>query len=80
MAEPENSNKPPEASPPADADGAKTDIDFSAGLAGFLAAGNISLGFTSYQTGRLYLIGSTKRNIRRQWVWQATASASIWGR
>lgn len=37
---------------------AKTDINFSAGLAGFLASNKISIGFTSYQTGRLYLIGS----------------------
>ena len=45
--------------PPAkEPDAGKTDINFSAGLAGFLAASNISLGFTSYQTGRLYLIGS----------------------
>ncbi|MBQ0771771.1 MAG: TIGR03032 family protein [Sphingomonadales bacterium] len=33
------------------------DIDFSQGLAGFLASNNISIGFTSYQTGRLYLVG-----------------------
>ncbi len=37
----------------------KTDINFSAGLANFLHSNNISLGFTSYQTGRLYLIGSS---------------------
>ncbi|MEP3451895.1 MAG: TIGR03032 family protein [Parasphingorhabdus sp.] len=36
----------------------KIDINFSPGLAGFLATNNISLGFTSYQTGRLYLVGS----------------------
>ena len=36
----------------------KTDINFSAGLAEFLSSNNISLGFTSYQTGRLYLVGS----------------------
>lgn len=44
------------ASPPVTPD--KTDIHFSPGLAAFLSANNISLGFTSYQTGRLYLVGS----------------------
>ncbi|WP_299324191.1 TIGR03032 family protein [Parasphingopyxis sp.] len=39
---------------------AKIDIDFSKGLAGFLATRNISIAFTSYQTGRLYLIGHGK--------------------
>ncbi len=38
----------------------KTDINFSAGLAGFLASNKLSIGFTSYQTGRLYLIGSSQ--------------------
>lgn len=36
---------------------AKVDISFSRGLAPFLAANAISLAFTSYQSGRLYLIG-----------------------
>ncbi|WP_417590417.1 TIGR03032 family protein [Parasphingorhabdus sp.] len=57
-ATPENTNKPTEASPPAQPDAGKIDIDFSHGLATFLATNNISLGFTSYQTGRLYLVGS----------------------
>ncbi len=35
----------------------KTTISFSLGLADFLAANDISIGFTSYQTGRLYLVG-----------------------
>lgn len=35
----------------------KTTISFSLGLSDFLAANDISIGFTSYQTGRLYLIG-----------------------
>lgn len=35
----------------------KIDISFSRGLAGFLAAQNFSVAFTSYQTGRLYLVG-----------------------
>ena len=35
----------------------KIDINFSRGLAEFLAGNKISLAFTSYQTGRLYLIG-----------------------
>ena len=34
-----------------------TDINFSGGLAGFLAANDISFGFTSYQSGRLYIVG-----------------------
>tara|TARA_R110000824_G_scaffold163733_8_gene339540 strand:- start:13331 stop:14506 length:1176 start_codon:yes stop_codon:yes gene_type:complete len=54
---PENTNTPtdaPSATPP---EAGKIDIDFSPGLAGFLASNNISIGFTSYQTGRLYLVG-----------------------
>jgi len=44
--------------PPTAADEAgKIDINFSAGLSAFLASNNISIGFTSYQTGRLYLVG-----------------------
>lgn len=35
----------------------KTDISFSSGLKAFLAANNISLAFTSYQSGNLYLFG-----------------------
>ena len=35
----------------------KTDITFSGGLHGFLSANGISLAFTSYQTGMLYLFG-----------------------
>lgn len=35
----------------------KIDINFSRGLAAFLAGNGISIAFTSYQTGRLYLIG-----------------------
>ena len=37
----------------------KTDLNFSGGLARFLADSNCSIAFTSYQTGKLYLIGST---------------------
>ena len=55
---PENTNKPTAAAPLTPPDAGKIEIDFSHGLAAFLAANNISLGFTSYQTGRLYLIGS----------------------
>ena len=33
------------------------EISFSPGLPAFLAQHNISLAFTSYQTGRLYLAG-----------------------
>ncbi len=39
------------------ANSGKFDIQFSKGLAAFLAQQNISIAFTSYQTGRLYLIG-----------------------
>ena len=53
-----NTTNPTQAAPPTQPDAAKIDIDFSHGLAAFLAANDISLGFTSYQTGRLYLIGS----------------------
>lgn len=35
----------------------KIDISFSRGLADFLKQQNISIAFTSYQTGKLYLIG-----------------------
>ena len=35
----------------------KTNINFSGGLPGFLKSQDISLAFTSYQTGRLYLAG-----------------------
>ena len=52
-------NTPTPAPSDAPAEAGKIDINFSGGLAGFLAANNISLGFTSYQTGRLYLIGSS---------------------
>ncbi|MEH6757386.1 MAG: TIGR03032 family protein [Parasphingorhabdus sp.] len=40
-----------------DTEAEKTVITFSPGLAGFLAENDISIGFTSYQTGRLYLVG-----------------------
>jgi len=35
----------------------KVDLTFSNGLAKWLAANDVSLAFTSYQTGRLYLVG-----------------------
>ena len=54
---PENTNTPTEAPPANTPEAGKIDIDFSQGLAGFLASNNISIGFTSYQTGRLYLVG-----------------------
>lgn len=54
---PENTNTPTEAPPANTPEADKIDIDFSHGLAGFLASNNISIGFTSYQTGRLYLVG-----------------------
>ena len=34
----------------------RTDISFSGNLYGFLASRNISLSFTSYQTGNLYIL------------------------
>ena len=42
---------------PKDTKPAKIDINFSRGLAKFLASNNISIAITSYQTGRLYLMG-----------------------
>ncbi len=36
----------------------KTDISFSGGMYGFLANNRVSLGFTSYQSGGLYLLGA----------------------
>ena len=54
---PENRNVPTDAGPTAAAEAGNIDISFSPGLTAFLAASNISIGFTSYQTGRLYLIG-----------------------
>ncbi|GAB5489206.1 MAG: TIGR03032 family protein [Parasphingorhabdus sp.] len=54
---PDETNKPTQAPPTAAEEAGKIDINFSQGLAGFLAANEISLGFTSYQTGRLYLVG-----------------------
>ncbi|MEO9634825.1 MAG: TIGR03032 family protein [Parasphingorhabdus sp.] len=57
-ATPENTNKPTEAQPNAQPEAGKIDINFSHGLAGFLASNAISIGFTSYQTGRLYLVGA----------------------
>ena len=47
-----------EATPQEPAKQTKIDINFSGGLAGFLSSQNLSFAFTSYQTGRLYLIGS----------------------
>ncbi|MEO9600226.1 TIGR03032 family protein [Parasphingorhabdus sp.] len=54
---PEDRNTPTDAAPTAAAEAANIDISFSPGLAAFLATNNISIGFTSYQTGRLYLVG-----------------------
>ncbi len=42
---------------PAGKDADDITISFSLGLADFLATHDISIGFTSYQTGRLYLVG-----------------------
>jgi len=54
---PEDRNIPTEAAPTAAAEAGTIDISFSPGLTAFLASNNIAFGFTSYQTGRLYLIG-----------------------
>lgn len=56
--EPKTTNKPTEAPAAAEENSGKIDINFSQGLAPFLASNNISIAFTSYQTGRLYLIGA----------------------
>ncbi len=55
--EPGSTNKPTQAPPTPAEEAGKIDISFSQGLAAFLAANTISIGFTSYQTGRLYLAG-----------------------
>ena len=54
---PENRNVPTDVAPTAAAEAGKIDISFSPGLSSFLKTNDISIGFTSYQTGRLYLIG-----------------------
>ncbi|WP_417613241.1 TIGR03032 family protein [Parasphingorhabdus sp.] len=54
---PENRNVPTAAAPAENLEPGSIDISFSPGLAEFLAANDIAIGFTSYQTGRLYLIG-----------------------
>ena len=50
----EDAQASPKADPKADP---QSDISFSGGLAGFLSSNAISLAFTSYQTGHLYLFG-----------------------
>ncbi|MEP3227189.1 MAG: TIGR03032 family protein [Parasphingorhabdus sp.] len=55
MTQYQNSNDA--ASAQADSEAKETTISFSLGLADFLAENKISIGFTSYQTGRLYLVG-----------------------
>lgn len=54
---PKNRNTPTDAAQTAAAETGNIEISFSPGLASFLATNDIALGFTSYQTGRLYLIG-----------------------
>ncbi|MEH6660587.1 MAG: TIGR03032 family protein [Parasphingorhabdus sp.] len=54
---PENRNVPTEVAPTAATEAGSIDISFSPGLSSFLKTNDISIGFTSYQTGRLYLIG-----------------------
>lgn len=46
-----------EASPAQDETQPKVEVDFSRGLGGFLRRAGIALAFTSYQSGRLYLVG-----------------------
>lgn len=55
------SEAPPAASPPLDPARVKVDKSCSRGLAGWLAANRISLAISSYQTGRVYLVGSDKQ-------------------
>lgn len=62
MADPEEQNdpqsSPSDAVAPAQAeDPGKVEYSVSAGLAGRLARGNISIAFTSYQSGLLYFVG-----------------------
>jgi uncharacterized protein (TIGR03032 family) len=54
---PEDRNVPTDVPPTAAAEAGSIDISFSPGLASFLGTHDIAIGFTSYQTGRLYLIG-----------------------
>ena len=57
--EPTPQEQPPQEQPSKEPEKqAKIDINFSGGLAGFLSSQGLSFAFTSYQTGRLYLIGS----------------------
>ena len=42
---------------------ATAQISCSRGLAGWLAASNLSLAFTSYQTGLLYLVGAQPNGV-----------------
>lgn len=57
---PLNAGQPPEGQQP-NAEGQqeqqKIDLNFSSGLAGWLQANDVSIAFTSYQTGRLYIVG-----------------------
>ena len=53
----DNTNIPTQVPPATPPEERSIDINFSQGLAAFLASNRISIGFTSYQTGRLYLIG-----------------------
>ena len=47
----------PVSDPPSQNAGARTEITCSRGLAGWLVAHDVSLAFTSYQTGQLFLVG-----------------------
>jgi uncharacterized protein (TIGR03032 family) len=62
MEKPETSPEPTEPAKQPDAV-AKTEISCSRGLAAWLRAQNLSLAFTSYQTGLLYLVGAQPNGV-----------------
>lgn len=54
----------PQAKPNSTPEGSgKTEITCSRGMAGWLAANDVSLAFTSYQTGQLFLIGAQQGGV-----------------
>ena len=52
---------PAQAKPPVDLTKLKVEKSCSRGLAGWLSSSKISLAISSYQTGRIYLVGSDKQ-------------------
>lgn len=55
-------NAPTEAAPANTPVGGKVNITFSSGLAGFLQRQGIAFGFTSYQSGKVYLVGHSSQD------------------